>query len=1126
MKTDPSRVHRVLLTVIYWVAAMSGLCSAADSRRLPGGLTSPERRGDLQSLKAAITDLMATFGPEYPRATEYLRRVAELEKAAGAGNPSGSEAFRELQQEALLESPLLDFERLILLKRKRGELGLPTNHQCNACLKHTGYGNEIAVLSPVRPDGRLSTLWRPPDDRYVGEIDLHFDADRLLFTMADGRSFEIYEMGVDGGGVRRVSQPQDDVDNFDACYLPDGRVVYVSTASLTAVPCWHGQQRACSLYLMDGDGGGVRQLCFDQDLDLHPSVMPNGQIVYSRWDYTGIMHIYLRPLMAMNPDGTAQRALYGSNSFFPNSLYFPRGIPAAPNKVIAVLSGYHGVNRMGELVLLDLTRGWHEADGIVQRLTHGKEPTAPIIRDNLVGHRWPKFLHPYPLSDKYFLAAAWPHGQASWGIYLVDVFDNMVPVLVDPECDLFEPLPLWKTPKPPVIPDRVDLKRHDAIVYLHNVYAGPGLAGVPRGAVKRLRIVGYHYGYPGMAGPDKIGHGGPWEVMRMLGTVPVYEDGSAKFRVPANTPISVQPLDAEGKALQLMRSWCTAMPGEVASCVGCHEQPKETPVTRYDLAATRPAVEIESWYGPPRGLDFERDVQPVLDQYCVGCHHGEPPWDAGSAADLRAERFAANYLGLPLSRLGADRLEPELRKRLPACEPPTKLHGSTRMLYTPAYEALIPFIHRVNIEDYVGMHVPGEYHADTSELIQMLQKGHHGVRLDDEAWDRLITWIDLNGPCHGTWGDVAEIPRRADRRRRELARMHGGPEEDPEAVPKLPRFSGQPIEPELVPIRQARTPQAAGWPFDATEAGRRQKAGGRWEMTLELGNGVPLKLVRIPAGQFVMGSNAGDADEYPPERVSIDRGFWMSTCEITNEQFHLFDASHFSGVFPKRSLDVNGPGVELGRPRQPATRVSWQQALAFCRWLSEATGKRFTLPTEAQWEYACRAGTESALCYGGVDEDFSPHANMADRTLDRLDTHTGGVVVLQEIPSDTRFDDRSVATAEVGSYRPNAWGLHDLHGNVAEWTLSTYRSYPYRADDGRQSPLPDGRKVVRGGSFYDRPKRCRSAFRLSYPSWQRVHNVGFRVVCPGAAARSDTRSDDGYTIGPGSKPPSPGRRGL
>jgi len=1049
---------------------------------------------------AVATDSkMETFGREYPRGEEYLARLESLEKAARSGNRSVQAKLEGLRREALLANPLLDFDKMILLKRKRGQLGLPTNHQCNSCLDQTGYDNEIALLSPVRPGGKLETLFRPEEGYYVGEIDLCFDADRLLFTMPNGRTWQIHEIGVDGSGLRQVSREEEGVDNFDACYLPDGRIVFVSTASYHAVPCWHGRERASSIYLMNADGSGMRQLGFDQDNDLNPAVLANGQVIFSRWDYSGTMHIYLRPLMAMNPDGTLQRAVYGSNSYYPNALYFPRAIPGAPTRLAAILSSYHGVNRMGELVVLDTAKGWHEADGIIHRIGHRGEPTVPIIRDNLVGPWWPKYLHPYPLSEKYFLAAAKLTNKSSWGIYLVDVFDNVLPLVVDPKFDFFEPIPVKPTPKPPVIPDRVDLARDDAVIYLHDVYQGPGLAGVPRGAVKRLRLVAYHYGYPGMAGPDKIGRAGPWEAMRILGTVPVHDDGSIAFRVPAGTPICVQPLDAEGKAIQLMRSWYTAMPGEKAACVGCHEQPKDTPVTRFELAAVGKPVDIEPWYGPARGFDFEREVQPVLDEYCVGCHNGEPREDGRQIPDLRSEQFAENYQGLPLSTLGASRLYPELRELHERFAPHTpdpelkKLIGDRKTLYTPAYEALIPYIRRVNIEDYVGLHVPGEYHADTSELVQMLRKGHHNVKLDHEAWDRLVTWIDLNGPCHGTWGDVAPIPQGADRRRRELAQVHGGPKEDPEIVPHVPREPVEPIMPDPLPEREPETVEVPHWPFDADEARRRQRAGGPWERTVELGDGVTLRLVRVPAGRFLMGSWDREADEYPATPVSIPRDFWISACEVTNQQFRRFDPSHFSGYFMKRSFDVNGPGIAMDDPNQPAVRVSWEQAVGFCRWLSQQTGMRFTLPTEAQWEYACRAGSSGDLSFGKVGDDFSAHGNLADKAISRLYTVTGGVVVLQDIPSDTRFDDGAVATAEVGSYRPNPWGLHDMHGNAAEWTLSTYRPYPYR-DDGRNTPTSHGRKVVRGGSFYDRPKRCRSAFRLSFPAWQRVHNVGFRVV--------------------------------
>jgi hypothetical protein len=669
------------------------------------------------------------------------------------------------------------------------------------------------------------------------------------------------------------------------------------------------------------------------------------------------MHIYLRPLMAMNPDGTGQRAIYGSNSYWPNALYYPRGIPGSPNKIIAIIAGYHGVPRMGELGLFDISKGWFEAEGLVQKIPGRGKPVKTVIRDNLVDKSWPKFLHPYPLSEKYFIVASKLNNKSPWGIYLVDVFDNMLPVHVLPSFDLFEPIPIIKRPRPPAIPDRVDLKQKDAVVYLHDVYAGPGLTGVPRGTIKELRIVAYHFGYPGMAGPDKIGCGGPWEVMRIIGTVPLHEDGSAMFSVPANTPLTIQPLDGQRKAVQLMRSWFTAMPGETVSCVGCHEQPKEIPVTQNRLAAKLPPAEIEPWYGPPRGLDFERDVQPVLDRYCVSCHNGAQRNNGTNIADLRSERHFRNYTGRQLTNLGANRLHPTVRKAL----------GGTKVLYTPAYEALIPYIRRVNIEDHVGLLTPGEYHADTSELIQILSKGHYNVQLDRQAWDRLITWIDLNGPCHGTWGEVGPVPERADERRRQLSKLYGGPEDNPEEVPVLQHFSTEPIHPE--PASQNKSLYTAQH-SDSQNNQSRLIAAGTICRTVELDNGVKMELVRVPAGNFTMGDKNGHIDEHPLTHVAIGRDFWMGVYEVTNQQYHLFDPNHNSGYFTKRYQGPDGPGLSLEGPNKPVVRVSWQQAIAFCNWLSQKTGMKFILPTEAQMEYACRAGSKKALSYGDLGTDF------------------------------------------------------------------------------------------------------------------------------------------------------------
>lgn len=1075
----------------------------------------------IESLRAAIEDLGRTFGGRYSRGPEFLARLEALGRDAGGDEAARAAAFEALRREALLANPLLEGMRLLVVKRKPAstvspkghkgwwskspgiEIGMPSNHECNSSLNKDGHDNEIAVLSEVSPDGAWRTLHRPANGGYAGEVDLNWDGERLLFTQSDPESWKIWEIRADGTGLRQVTRMPPDVDCMDPCYLPGGKILFGSTASYQSVPCWHGLKWVSNLYEMEADGTGVRQVCFDQDHDLHPVVLPNGQVMYSRWDYTGINHIYLRMLMVMNPDGTGQRAVYGSNSWYPNALYFPRALPGAPNRLACILSGYHGPHRMGQLVLLDTGAGYHDAAGIVTRISGRGDPIRPEIRDFLVADDWPRFLHPFPLSEKYFLVACQEAEGRDWGIYLADAFDNLVPVKSEPGWALLEPVPLRPSPKPPVIPSRIDVTRDDALVYIHDVQAGPGLKGVPRGTIKGLRVVAYNFGYRGLAGPDKIGRGGPWEAMRVIGTVPVEEDGSAVFRVPARTPLSLQALDAEGKAVQLMRSWFSAQPGENVSCVGCHETPRDAVVPRVSVASRREPRDLDPWYGPARGLDFAREVQPVLDRHCVSCHDGSQP----GMPDLRPEEQVPGYKGMPLTKMGIERLYPEIREAT----------GGV-FKYTPAYEALLGYVRRVGIEDDVNLLVPGEYHADVSPLIQMLKKGHGGVRLGEEDWSRLVTWIDLNAPCHGTWGEVFPIPRDARARRMEMRRQFGGPKEDPEVVPEVPRATVEAVAPREMP--KAKPVRIEGWPMDPEKARLLQASCGPREKVVDLGGGVALRMVRIPAGQFVMGDAGGQPDEAPEGVVRIERAFWMGATEVSNEQFQKFDPAHDPRYYGKRHAENDDQGPSLAGPKQPAVRVSWEGAMAFCRWLSEQSGMAFSLPTEAQWEYACRAGSGTPLSFGAPDADYTPWANLADFMFKHgyrptKATITGGLERIQldgSAPADGRFCDDSAATEVVGSRQPNAWGLHDMHGNAAEWTRSMYRAYPYRDDDGRNDVAAPGRRVVRGGSFFDPPKRCRSAHRLEYPAWQRVFNVGFRVVAEEGGANAVAASH----------PPAPG----
>ena len=1034
---------------------------------------------NFNALCLAIDDLMTTFGPKYPKGKEFLARLDALQKRLegiqkgsdkdGAAGKDGLLALTKdlvaLQREALLANPLIDFEQLLFIKRSEKRLGLPQNWQGNSTIGGTGYDNEIALLSMRDPAGAAKILYRPEGSQFVGDVDLHFDGDRMLFSMpgSNGR-WQVFEIKTDGTGLCQVTPGEDkDVDNYDACYLPDGRIIFCSTACYVGVPCVGGSDHVGALYLLDAARKGVRQLTFDQDHSWCPTVLNNGRVIYTRWEYSDAPHYFTRILFEMNPDGTSQFEHYGSNSYWPNSMFYARPVPGHPTKVVTIVSGHHGVPRMGELLILDPAKGKHEADGVVQRIPgYGKE-VEPIIRDGLVDGSWPKFLHPCPLSEKYFLVSCQKDSKSPWALYLVDIFDNMLLLRQEPGYALFEPVPVRKTPTPPAIPDRIDLTRKDAIVYLADVYAGPGLTGVPRGTVKALRVFTNHYGYRGMGGHINIGIDGPWDVKRILGTVPVYEDGSAMFRVPANTPIVVVPVDAEGKALQVMRSWYTAMPGEFASCAGCHERQSERPRARQTIATGKPPSAIRPWYGPMRGFSFDREVQPVLNKYCIGCHNGDKRADGKTIPDLRGKDKRPDYKGE----------------------------------WTPAYEQLHRFVRRPGPESDYHVQVPLEYHADTSELVQMLQKGHSGVKLDAEAWDRLVTWIDLNVPCHGTWSEHRRIAGQGHDRRLELAKLYAKVDVDPESYPAMEAVSVVAVRPEPMPKPEAKTVACPGWPFDADEAKRRQAAGGPPSRTVDLGGGATLELVYVPAGEFVMGDAAGLPDEWPVARVPVAKPFWMGKVEVTNAQYAVFDPEHDSGYISVYNKDQSTRGEIASRERQPVIRVSWQQAMTFCRWLSEKTGETFTLPTEAQWEYACRAGTTTPLYYGDCDADFGKCANLADERVNNLCRRESP----KWIPSVGGVNDGAIVTENVGKYQVNPWGLHDMHGNVFEWTRSEYRPYPYKDDDGRNAATVDGRKVVRGGSFYDRPKRARSAFRLSYPSWQKVYSVGFRVVSEAGAPK-------------------------
>ena len=246
---------------------------------------------------------------------------------------------------------------------------------------------------------------------------------------------------------------------------------------------------------------------------------------------------------------------------------------------------------------------------------------------------------------------------------------------------------------------------------------------------------------------------------------------------------------------------------------------------------------------------------------------------------------------------------------------------------------------------------------------------------------------------------------------------------------------------------QAPNTNLPGWPLNANAAselqlGRIDQVAPITTKTIILGEGQSMTFRLIPAGKFVMGRADGRPDEKPEAVVEIEKPFWLSETEVRNDQYAVFDPEHDSGWQDMFDKDHNAPGYPACHRRMPAVRVSWNEASAFCAWLSKKTGEKASLPTEAQWEWAARAGTATLFPWGGLDDDFSPYANFADADVRNMKLGWQGKAgairarrpfrIDQNYPlHEERWKDDWFNINFVGRADCNLWGLYDMHGNAA-----------------------------------------------------------------------------------------------
>lgn len=676
--------------------------------------------------------------------------------------------------------------------------------------KHATLGGSHYAYTECQSDAQAERHWLPGSALCVLELkngvmsertlledkkgmirdpDVSYDGKRILFSWKKSDredDFHLYEMEVASEKIRQLTFGLG-VADYEGAYLPNDDIVFNSTRCVQIVDCWWTE--VSNLYTCDKDGKFLRRLTFDQVHDNYPTVLDDGRVIYTRWEYNDRGQIYPQPLYQMNYDGTNQSEFYGNSSWFPTTIMHARGI-AGTGKVLAILSGHHS-RQTGKLAIIDPSKGQQENSG-VQLIAPLRE--TPAERVDAYGQKGELFQYPYPLSETQFLVTycekGWVKGEKPrFGVYWMNEKGERELLAADAVTSCNRPVPLAPRETPILRASVVDHSKQTGRYYMTDVYEGPGLAGVARGTIRKLRVVGLEFRVAGIGANGNSGpaggalvstpvaiKNGTWDVKVVHGDAKVYEDGSAFFEVPARTPVYFQALDEKNRVVQTMRSWSTVQPGETASCVGCHENKHSVPPvnTGRTLAATAGAQKLAPFYGPPRGFSFAREIQPILDAKCVSCHNLDEPRKKALA---RSDQKSFGLRGTGVLDAKAKRYWSEAYLALSA--------GVDVKKDNARGDDLVNWISTQSIPPMLPPYTAG---SAKSALLPLLEKGHYSVVMSREELDKIACWIDLGVPFCGDYAEAAAwSEKEMEKHQRYLAKRRAMDEMERKSIEELKR---------------------------------------------------------------------------------------------------------------------------------------------------------------------------------------------------------------------------------------------------------------------------------------------------------------------------------------------------
>ncbi len=709
---------------------------------------------------------------------KFRVEVAEFAKENAAEALVGDLYFRvrALKRDVFLSNPAIDFDSLLYVDSPYPQ-GSEWRHETRHRLGYMAVpGGRLMTRQGLNPDGKQRALapsaplsgsfWRP---------DLSWDGKKVLFSFKphNEKSFHIYEIGIDGQNLRQLTSGN--FDDFDPIYLPDGEhCVFSTTRGYTYVRCMP-PTNAFVLARMKLDSSDLYLISRNNEPDYLPSILPDGRILFSRWEYTDKPLWRCVSLWTMNPDGTQTQVLWGNQTVWPD---LPKDARAIPNSSRVMFTGSaHHDWFSGSIGIVDPTKGLNFPDGLTKITADvawpecGNGPTDPIESpDYYVSGKYSAYDSPYPLNERDFLVSACRDGK--YVLLLMNV-DGDRELLCEGAHNIFYAQPIRERPVPPTIVDRVKWPTWEerdnpapGVIYSADVY--DGAPEELRGKAKYLRVLNIEPKTYTMWNERPYISTGPVVSMvqsegvkRILGEVPIEKDGSVSFYAPSGVALHFQLLDENHKCLQTMRSFTGVMPGESRGCVGCHESQVATPAPQTrSIAALRAPSTIQPPPWDDISVSYERYVQPTLDKRCGECHEGD-----GKAREIFDTTLRPGFLHFkePYVTLVGN----------PSWAAPPKVFrpGSRSQWANPTEDELpeepagFGIADTIQVEAYTttdpAAYVtpkPMEKLSYASRLInKYCVKEHYGVELTPEETLRMIVWVDAMCPYMGS-DDVHNMP--------------------------------------------------------------------------------------------------------------------------------------------------------------------------------------------------------------------------------------------------------------------------------------------------------------------------------------------------------------------------------